>query len=335
MRAPEFWRAGGILPAVLQPFARVFATAGALRYIWITPWRAPVPVICIGNLVAGGAGKTPVALAVAARLKALGRDAHFLSRGHGGTHPGPLRVEAAAHSARIVGDEALLLAAEAPSWIARDRAEGARAASAEGAEIIIMDDGFQNPGLTKDLSFLVFDGGYGVGNGRVLPAGPMRESFAGGLARADAAVILGPDRCGIASALAENPGRDIPILQASLRPGPEAAALAGRRVIAFAGIARPEKFFTTLREIGCELVAEHGFPDHVGASIPDLWRMNEEAKIASAQLVTTAKDAVRLPNMAQSMVETLTVTVEWADEAALDRLLAPLIENDRPTNGLR
>ncbi|HZT52335.1 MAG TPA: tetraacyldisaccharide 4'-kinase [Stellaceae bacterium] len=313
--APEFWARDGIAAHLLQPLAWAYEAAGAARRALARPWRAPVPVICVGNLVAGGAGKTPVALSLAHRLAARALRPHLLSRGYGGRLPGPVRVDPATHDAAAVGDEPLLLARAAPTWIARDRAAGAQAAVAAGAGVIVMDDGFQNPALAKDLSLLVVDGDYGFGNRRVMPAGPLREPVAAALARADAAVLMGEDRCGMAAALA-----GLPLLRARLIPAAP-AALDGP-VVAFAGIARPEKFFASVAAAGMRLVARHGFADHRAYRERELARLAAEAAALGARLVTTAKDAVRLPPAWRARVAVLEVEVLWQDEAPLDRLLA-------------
>ena len=199
---PEFWARRGLISSLLQPLAWVYAQGAAARQHFARPWQAPVPVICVGNLVAGGAGKTPVALSLARRLQARGRPVHILSRGYGGSLAGPVAVDPVRHSAAEVGDEPLLLAAAARCWVARDRVAGAQTAIAAGAKLLLLDDGLQNPRLAKTLSLLVVDGGYGFGNRRVLPAGPLRERLAAGLARSSAVVLMGEDTAGIASLLA-------------------------------------------------------------------------------------------------------------------------------------
>src|SRR3984957_10247094 len=229
---PGFWRRDGLLPRLLLPLAAGTAAVTAWR-VSQPGWHAPVPVICCGNVTVGGAGKTTVALDVGARLVARGKAVHFILRGYGGSVHGPHRV-VAGDTAAGVGDEALLLAEGAPTWTGADRAASARAAVAAGAQVLVMDDGLQNPGLHQDLSLLVVDGASGFGNGRVLPAGPLREPLDAGAARCQAAVLIGPDGVG---------PLPLPVLRASLRPGPEIAGWVGRRVLAFAGIARPEEFF--------------------------------------------------------------------------------------------
>jgi tetraacyldisaccharide 4'-kinase len=316
---PDFWAEPGLLPTLLQPLAWGYAAAAAARRAWTRPWRAPVPVICVGNLVAGGAGKTPVALALARRLGAQGRAVHLVSRGYGGRLAGPLAVDGARHHAAEVGDEPLLLAEAAPCWVARDRVAGARAAIAAGARLLLLDDGFQNPSLAKDLSLVVVDGGYGFGNGRVLPAGPLREKLGAGLARADAVVLIDADRAGIAPRLA---GKRV--LRARL-VAENAAEFAGREVVGFAGIGRPAKFFATLDAAGAKIVARHAFADHHPYGADEMRRLLAEAEGARALLVTTAKDAVRLPPEWRGRVGVLEVAVVFDDPPALDRLVESVV----------
>jgi len=320
-RPPEFWRTdAGPWPLILQPLSLLWSAGGALKAALTTPYTASVPVICVGNLGVGGAGKTPVALAVANRLRHHKIAAHFLIRGYGGRLKGPLRVDAKHHSADDVGDEALLLAAVAPTWIGADRGASARAAVAAGAGALVMDDGHQNRSLVKDLSLIVVDGDYGFGNGRVMPAGPLREPVAPGLARADAMIVLnGADGGAI-------PSGGLPVLYADLAPAPGAERKAGSKVVAFAGIGRPEKFFTTLEGLGCEIVARHAFADHHRFSADEIMRIVEAAAAAGARPITTAKDAVRLPDEARAMIDVLEVGVEFADGQAIEDLLRPIVQ---------
>ncbi len=322
MRAPEFWRRGGLAPVLLAPLAWGYDALGHARRAMARPRRFGFPVICVGNLVAGGAGKTPVALSIGRRLAERGSAVHFLTRGHGGLARGPLRVDLARHDARHVGDEALLLAAVAPTWVARNRPRGALAAVEAGAEAVVMDDGFQNPTLAKDLSLVVIDGDYGFGNGWVMPAGPLREGVAAGLRRAQAVVVLGGERAAWDGTLA---GFGLPVLHGTVEPTPDCAALAGRPVLAFAGLARPEKLFATLEAMGCRIVGALAFPDHHRYDPDEIMSLVEEASAKGAVPVTSEKDHVRLPAEARPMVEVLRVAVAWADEAALDTLLDPLL----------
>ncbi len=242
---PGFWRRDGVVPRLLSPFSAITEVLTARR-VAKPGWRAPVPVICCGNVTVGGAGKTTVALDIGQRLLTQGRAVHFVLRGYGGAVRGPYRV-ASGDTAAMVGDEALLLAAVAPTWVGGDRAASARAAVTAGAEVLVMDDGLQNPSLRQDVGLLVIDGATGFGNGRLLPGGPLREPVAAAASRCAAAVLIGDDACGVAA------GLPIPVLRAKLVPGAEVAELRGRRVVAFAGIARPDKFFGMLRSAGVVL----------------------------------------------------------------------------------
>ncbi len=318
VRAPEFWqRSDSAFARLLWPVSLGWVAAARLRRALTTPFVAPVPVVCVGNAVAGGAGKTPTALRVARWYADRGVAVHLLSRGYGGRMAGPHRVDPAVDTAADVGDEPLLLASRFPAWVARDRAAGARAAAAAGAGVIVMDDGFQNPGLAKTLSLLVVDGGAGFGNGQVVPAGPMREPLDDALGRADAVVLIGEDRTGVHSRL----GGRRAVLTARIVPGPDARVFKGERVAAFAGIGRPGKFYDTLRGLGAQVVATRDFPDHYRYRPEDVMAMVEHAAKRDAVLVTTAKDAVRLPPGAMNMVHVLPVELEWDDPQAVAALL--------------
>jgi tetraacyldisaccharide 4'-kinase len=316
VRAPDFWAGpgnGGWRAGLLSPLSWLWTVVTRRRLTQATPYDCGIPVICIGNVTAGGTGKTPVAQAVARRLIARGLNPHFLSRGYGGSQAGPLRVEAG-HDAAAVGDEPLLLAGVAPAWIARDRVAGARAIAAAEADVIIMDDGFQNPSLAKSLTVLVIDAGAGLGNGRVIPAGPLREPWADALGRADAVIINGtgdapvPD-CGT-----------VPLLFGRIQPL-QPRAFAARPVFAFAGIGRPAKFYDTLRAMGARIVQTRDFPDHHPYTMPEIEAVIAAAGAAGAVPVTTAKDAVRLPPRFRDRVEVVEIAFVFEDEAALDRLL--------------
>ena len=323
MRAPEFWNAPpGLISGLLAPLGASWDAAGRIKRATARPYRALVPVICVGNLVAGGAGKTPIVLSLAAMIAETGIAVHVVTRGYGGRSAGPLRVDPTLDDAAAIGDEALLIARRAPCWVARDRSAGVRAAVAVGAEAILLDDGFQNPTLTKDLSLLVIDAEYGFGNGRVIPAGPLRENAAAGLARADAVVLLGN---GLEPEEVCTAGR--PILRATLQPL-QGEQFAGARILAFAGIGRPEKFFATLRALGAELIAAHPFPDHYRFAEGEIHALRGEAERAGARLVTTAKDWVRLPVHRRVGIEVLEVEIGWQDKSALAHLLADVLRQD-------
>ncbi len=323
MRAPEFWRAdhASIAPALLSPLSLLFRAGAHLRTLGTSPWRAPVPVICVGNLTVGGSGKTPTVLAIADRLLAAGLRVACLSRGYGGAARGPLQVDLAHHSAAEVGDEPLLLAQMATTWVARDRKEGAQAAIVEGADILLLDDGLQNPTLRKDITLSVIDGGFGFGNRRVLPAGPLRETIESGLAHTSAVVLIGDDSLRLADELV----RRVPVIRASLEPADSAFRLKGRKVFAFAGIGRPAKFFDTVRQLGAELVGTAEFPDHHPFSEDEAMRVVENAERLQAIPVTTTKDFVRLPEGARRMVTVIGIHLRFENPLAIDDLLRPVI----------
>ena len=327
MRPPEFWRHGeGPGPVLLRPLSSIWQVVSNIKMAMAKPAKVSIPVICVGNLNVGGTGKTPVALAIAARLRQSKIDVHFLIRGYGGRLKGPLRVDPSRHGARDVGDEALLLAAAGPTWIGADRAASARAAVADGAALLIMDDGHQNMSLAKDLSLIVIDREYGLGNGLVMPAGPLREPARQGLARADGVIELSSGgRAGGASLLSTG----LPILAAHLEPVPGAEAAPGAKVVAFAGIGRPEKFFATLQALGYDIVARHTFDDHHTFSSDEIMRIVEQAASLGARPMTTTKDATRLSPEARMMTDVLAIRVEFADAVALDVLLSPLITKAR------
>lgn len=307
---------------LLSPLGAAYAAAARIHRSARTPWRAPVPVICIGNLVAGGAGKTPTAIAIGSRIASWRLDVAFLTRGYGGRRAGPLRVDPARDRADDVGDEPLLLASCAATWLARDRKAGAQAAIAEGADVIVMDDGMQNPSLAKDIVFIVIDGGYGFGNGHVMPAGPLREPIARGLARAAAVVLIGADECGVEARI----GGLLPILRAHLVPDAAACTLKAKKVFAFAGIGRPAKFYRTLESLGARVVARRDFPDHHRYGADEAMRLVEAAHEAGAEPVTTTKDHVRLPEGARMMVRPVGVDLVFEDFASLDDLMRPVLE---------
>ena len=305
LRAPELWRHRGAASALLLPASCAYAWASRAARRRVTPQKIGVPVVCIGNLTLGGAGKTPLALATAEALAAMGRRVFFLSRGYGGRLSGPVQV-LPSHTAAEAGDEPLLLGRAYPTIVSRDRAAGAKLAVALGAEAIVMDDGFQNPSLHKDISLLAVDGDYGFGNGRVFPAGPLREQVSEGLARADAAVVIGGDF----------PVAHPCVLRARLEISLPPEALAGAAV-AFAGIGRPEKFRAALEAAGVGLTAFHAFPDHHHYRAQELERMAR----AGAILLTTEKDHVRLPEGWKERVRAVPARLVFEDAARFAALL--------------
>lgn len=327
MRAPAFWFTPPDRPALaarlLSPLGALYAalTASRLRQPGHT---ATVPVICIGNINVGGTGKTPTAIALIDRLTARGQQVHVVSRGYGGSSTGPLRVDPMRHAAAEVGDEPLLLAAFAPTWVARDRAAGVRAAEAAGASVILLDDGFQNPSVKPALSIVVVDAAKGFGNARCLPAGPLREPVATGLARADLVLTIGtPDH---QTRFATQWGHTLrlPHLTGTLLPLKMGMDWHGQRVLAFAGIADPVRFFTSLKAAGATILRAEALADHQPLSDTLLHRLEVEATSLGAQLVTTEKDAARLPAGFRPKVLTFVVRLQITDWAALDAALTRL-----------
>jgi tetraacyldisaccharide 4'-kinase len=328
---PRWWysrhsRSMPITRLALVPLAWLWAAATARRLATGRPFDPGVPVICVGNLTLGGAGKTPVAREIARRLIAGGCAAHILMRGHGGSLEGPTRVDPASHTAAEVGDEALMLARDLPVWIARDRAAGARSAARAGAEVIVMDDGHQNPDVRKTLSLVVVDGEtrddeWPFGDGRVFPAGPMREPLAAGLARADAVVLLLP------ADMIEADPRLVALLGARplmiARLAPLQAPPTGPQ-LAFAGIGKPWKMERALRAAGCDLVDFAPLPDHDPLNESTLRFLADRATALGAGLITSEKDWVRLGPDWRARVTPWPVRAGFDDEDGLDARLEAL-----------
>lgn len=333
LRAPAFWwRKPGLASFLLEPMAALYGAVAAMR-LARRGERAKVPVICVGDPTVGGGGKTPVVIALQKMLNSLGEKPFVISRGYGGQTPGPILVDPGMDSLEI-GDEPLLLVAHAPTIVAADRIAGVKLAAKLGASVIVLDDGFQNPSLKKDFSLLVIDAETGIGNGRVFPAGPLRAPLTAQVARAQGLILIGLG--GAAREVAEAAtSRAIPVFRARLVPDAAAAnALAKKRVLAFAGIGRPEKFFATLVAISAEVVERRGFSDHHRFSPDDALALLSHARAHDLQLVTTEKDLVRMRGDSAiaelaAATKALPVTLEFMDPAAIEKRLADALVKTR------
>lgn len=315
MRAPDFWYSNPneTVAFVLRPLGWLYGFVGRTRAAMTVPFRASVPVICVGNLTAGGTGKTPVAIAIGERLKARGLSVAFLSRGYGADIPGAMIVDASEDTAAEVGDEPLMLSQYAMTVVSPDRPAGARLAVSRGAQVIVMDDGYQNPSLHKDLSLVVVDAARGFGNGCLIPAGPLRERIEDGLARAAAVISMGAGHVLLPV--------EKPVLRAHLEPLPEEVArLKDKRVVAFAGIGDPRKFFATVEACGAIIEASRGFDDHYAYTREDLLDLRETAQRYDALLLTTEKDHLRIDPDQRDGISPLKV------RAAFDADATPLID---------
>ncbi|XIA66619.1 tetraacyldisaccharide 4'-kinase [Bradyrhizobium sp. TZ2] len=337
MREPGFWHGPPSLNShLLKPLGALYGAIAAKR-LERSGLNAGIPVLCVGNYHVGGAGKTPTVLALSKLLRDLGETPVVLSRGYGGKLRGPVRVDPGRHAASDVGDEPLMLAGHLPVVVARNRAEGIPLARAQGATVIVMDDGFQNPSVVKDASLIVIDGGRGLGNGQVFPAGPLRAPLRPQLARTDALIIVGNGNAAETVA-AEIAAQGKPVLSAHLKPdAAQVASLSGKRVLAFAGIGDPARFFTTLRANGIDVIQQRAFADHHPYSQGEIESLIAEAKRDALTLVTTAKDLARLrqgeglPDRAQPIVP-FAVTLEFDDAALLRKFVSARLFKARQRN---
>ena len=328
IKTPRFWyqpaKQQPLWQKALKPLGYLYGWLVKKRFDLYYPIPLSKPVFCVGNLVAGGAGKTPVVLSLLKHLKERGYNPHVLSRGYGGTECGPIQVAPNRDTVDDVGDEPLLLVAEAPTWVSRNRPLGAQAAIDSGATIVVMDDGFQNPVIYHDFSLIVMDGAAGFGNGDVFPAGPLREHVADGLARANAVVLLGDDAKNITEQIAVL-RQDLPVYKARLVPRADNPDIKDQRIFAFAGIGRPAKFRATLEDAGALIEGWGEYPDHYAYKDEDLQPLIQAAESSGKIIVTTAKDHLRVPEPLRSKIKVYSVDVVWDDVSTLldhiDRVL--------------
>ena len=302
MKTPKYWQSNSFLSRILTPLGWFYGYLTQLRLKLKNSPHAKIPVICVGNITAGGTGKTPVSLSIARILSTEMYNPFFVTRGYGGKMQN-IMVNNKKHSAEDVGDEPLLLSKQAPVIVNANRYEAAELATKDGADIIIMDDGFQNPSLYKDLSFLVFDGHYGIGNGKIIPSGPLRETFANGIKRADALIILGKDKHNLTARC------NLPVFYGHLEA--TQTSLNNENVIAFAGIGHPQKFYHTLSKQGFNIIETIDFPDHHYYIKKELEEIIARARKINAEIYTTSKDFVKIPSSLQKYINVLEVSVVW------------------------
>ena len=324
LKAPKFWylKRDSLLSNSLYPFSLLFRLGTKIRNLLSIERKTTLPIICVGNIVIGGAGKTPVALKIGNMLIKAGYKPHFVSKGYGGLEKNNTLVKDW-HSPQSVGDEPLLLSEIAPTWIGLDRNKSFQLAREKGADCIVMDDGFQNPTLQKDFSIIVINGEQGFGNKRVIPSGPLRESINRGLSRTNLVILIGE----ISDEVRNKIPKHIPLIAANFKIKEDEMILKGQRVTAFAGIAYPEKFFNSLKLVNTNIVDKISYSDHHIYTENDLLNLAEIANKNKSILVTTKKDMVRIPKNFRSLVKTIDGFIEFDDENLLLEILSNLIEN--------
>ncbi|WP_417428069.1 tetraacyldisaccharide 4'-kinase [Kiloniella sp.] len=333
MRTPEFWNHRGLISTLLLPLSGFYYLGSILRQKLASPTKVDVPVICIGNLTAGGSGKTPITLSLANTLQQMGKNPHIVSSGYGGSQEGPLRVLPSQHSAREVGDEPLMMALAnsqtTPVWVSKKRIDGARAAIKEGANVILLDDGFQNPALQKDLSIIVVDNKIGFSNNRLIPSGPLRENITDGLKRADAIFIIKQPDETINPELADIfDGKDVSNVTITPADKTIQATLKQKNIFAFAGIGYPQKFYSTLKDYSAKICGTKDFPDHHQYTESDLKQIMSLARGSDADAIfTTEKDFVKIPETYKDKISCLPIHAVWDNPQFINSLLHKLTGN--------
>lgn len=320
MKSPKFWvkPTPTVLAKLLFPLSALYQKLHNRRLTKGIPHRANLPVLCVGNVTVGGTGKTPLCIALAKYLQEQGKRVIFLSRGYGGKLKGPVQVNPEKHTYKDVGDEPLLLAQVAPTIIAKDRHQGLAIASYLGGDIIIMDDGLQNPSVHRDKSVLVIDGNVGLGNGMTVPSGPMREPLSQALSRVNAVVIMGGDSHGLEKMITEN-SPHMPVVHAGVYASCKVPV--GGAVVAFAGIGRPQKFFETVQALGYEIRKKIFYADHHPYTVGDMKKLQNLADRHTAKLLTTDKDKMRLSPELQNTVHVVNIEIRWQQDSDIQVLL--------------
>ncbi len=323
LKAPKFWSSKNAVSTALMPLSALYLIAHKAHQKSQNPYKAACPVICVGNAVVGGSGKTPTVLALVDMVRDLGlaKNPYILTRGYGGSLEGPVQVDAQIHSSRAVGDEAMMLAKKAPVIKSADRAAGAKLATDSGADLIIMDDGLQNPGLYKDIKVLVVDAMSGFGNERLLPAGPLRSPLNHTLENADLILTIGKRSDNVSLFSLDE---EVPTLWAYLDTDEEIDT--SKKYVAFAGIGHPEKFKRTLERHGVEIAGWYDFPDHYAFSSGDIEKLKREADKKGAQLITTSKDFMRIPSAYKKYVHPLPVSLAFEEREELEVFLKQRLE---------
>jgi tetraacyldisaccharide 4'-kinase len=324
MNSPEFWHHPcGLRACLLAPLSWLYTLCGILRKWFIKPVKASVPVISIGNFTLGGAGKTPVTIAIAQCLQKIGKNPHIISRGYQGSLQGPVQVDINTHHYHQTGDEPLLLARVAPVWISKNRALAAGPACQSGADILVLDDGHQNHSLIKDMRIMVVDSQQKFGNGQVFPAGPLRQSVEAGLKQTDVIILIGDETSPVPLELLS---LSCPLLRARMIPLFPEPQSGEKPVVAFAGLGYPEKFRQTLVNAGFDVRAFVPFPDHYPYSPVDLKRLEEEAHRHKADLVTTEKDYVRIPLKCRKSIKAIAIELEFYPADVLEKCIRKYLE---------